>query len=301
MFRKIAVLVSTPLLLAAACASEGDGDAVQVNTAEAAISSLQAAPDAVADAGTGKLRMVMEMTVMGEPLELVATGAYDVSAQQMAMSMDMGAMFEQMAAAAGEEIPLELGDGVLEMVADGDTVYMRSSLFEMFAGTRGWLSLRATDLSSDAGSLGLGAAASDPTKILESLRGVTSEPEVVGQEDVDGVETTHYRATLSLADALAEVPESQRAEVEAALGQLGRVGDAEVPVDVWIDGEGLPRRMTLDMGAAFGAIAGEAVGATMTIELFDYGQPVDIAIPPADEVTPFSDVMAGLGSFESAS
>ena len=75
-----------------------------------------------------------------------------------------------------------------------------------------------------------------------------------------------------------------------------------MPVDVWIDGDGLPRRMTVDMGATFGsASAGEDAGATMTIELFDYGQPVDIEIPSADEVTPFSEVMGGLGGFGSAS
>ena len=299
MFRKVTLLVATSLLVAA-CATEGDGEAVQVETGAAAVSVLQAAPDAVADAGTGKLEMIMEMTVMGETVELVASGAYDADARQMSMSMDIGAMFEQLAAGTGEEIPVELGDGVMEMVSDGDTIYMRSSLFEMFAGTRGWLSMSAEDLGVDAESLGLGAATSDPTKILEALRGVTGEPEVVGQEEVDGVATTHYRATMSLADAVAEVPERHRAEVEAALEQLGEVGDAEMPVDVWIDGDDLPRRMTLDMGAAFGAIAGEDAAATMTIDLFDYGQPVDIEIPSPDEVTPFSEVMGGVGGFGDA-
>ena len=33
----------------------------------------------------------------------------------------------------------------------------------------------------------------------------------------------------------------------------------------------------------------------MTMELFDYGEPVDIVIPSADEVTPFSEVMGGFG------
>jgi hypothetical protein len=300
MFRKVTLLVATSLLVVA-CATEGDGDAVQVRTGDAAVGALQAAPDAIADAGTGKLKMIMEMTVLGETVELVATGAYDTDAQQMSMSMDMGAMFEQLAASTGEEIPVELGDGAMEMVADGDTIYIRSSLFEMFAGTTDWLSMSAEDLGADAETLGLGATTSDPTKILESLRGVTGEPEVVGQEDVHGVATTHYRATMSLADAVAQVPQARRAEVEAALEQLGEVGDAEMPVDVWIDGDDLPRRMTLDMGAAFGAIAGEDAGATMTIELFDYGQPVDIEIPSPDEVTPFREVMDGLGDLGEAS
>jgi hypothetical protein len=34
---------------------------------------------------------------------------------------------------------------------------------------------------------------------------------------------------------------------------------------------------------------------TMTMELFDYGDDVSIAIPPADEVTPLSEAFGGLG------
>ncbi len=60
-------------------------------------------------------------------------------------------MFEQLAAASGEELPGELGDGTVEMVADGDTFYMRSPLFEMFTGTTGWLSMSAEELGTGAG------------------------------------------------------------------------------------------------------------------------------------------------------
>ena len=294
MLRKAALLLAPPLLVMAACAAEGDPEA-EVKTGDAAVSALQAAPDAVADAGTATFTMTMEITYEGETVELVATGAYDNPADQMSMSMDMGAMFEQLAAASGEEVPAELGDGRMEMVADGDTVYMHFSVFEVLTGTSDWLSMSAEDLGTDAESLGLGASASDPTKLLESLRGVHGEPEVVGQEEVGGVATTHYHATMSLADALAQVPEDQRAEVEAALDDLAEGSDAEIPVDVWIDGDGLPRRVTMDMGGAMDAIAPGGGGVTMTIEFSDYGEPVDIQVPSPDEVTPFSEVMGGLG------
>jgi len=299
MFRKAALLVASPLLLVAACATEGEGE-TQVRTGAAAVSALQAAPDAVADAGTAQFKVTIDMTLGGDALQVVATGAYDTAAQQMSMSMDMGSLFEQLAASSGEEVPFDIGDGMLEMVVDGDTAYLHFSILETLTGSSSWLSMTAEELGTDADSLGLGPTASDPTKLLESLRGVTGDPEVVGQEEIDGVETTHYHATMSLSDALAKVPDDQRAEVEAALHDLGETGDAEIPVDVWIDGDDLPRRMTIDMGAALGAIAGGAE-ATMTMELFDYGQPVDIEIPSADEVTPFREVMGGAGGFGGAS
>jgi len=215
--------------------------------------------------------------------------------------MDMGAMFDQLTAATGEELPFELGDGVLELVTDADTAYLHFSLIETLTGASGWLSMSADELGTGASSLGLGAGATAPTKMLEALRGVTDEPEIVGQEEVRGVETTHYRGTLTLADALEKVPEDQRAEVAAALDELGEDGDAGIPIDVWIDGDGLPRRMTVDMGDALAMVAPGGGSATMTMELFDYGEPVDIAIPSPDEVTPFSEVMGGLGGFGGAS
>ena len=242
----------------------------------------------------------MEITVDGETAELVATGAYDTANEQMSMSMDMGAMFDQLAAATGEELPFELGDGRMEVVADGDTAYLHFSLIEMLTGSSDWLSMSAEELGAGADGLGLGASATDPTKMLESLRGVTGEPEVVGQEDVRGVETTHYHATMSLADALEKVPEDQRAEVEVALQGLGEASDVDIPVDVWIDGDGLPHRMTVELGDALETFAPGA-SATMTMELFDYGEPVAIQVPSPDEVTPFAEVMGGLGGAGGAS
>jgi hypothetical protein len=298
MFRKLVLLVATALLVAAACADEGDAGAVQVKTGDAAVSALRSAPGAAAEAGTARFEMVMEMAVLDDAFEIVATGAYDADAARMSMSMDMGALFEQLAATAGGSLPGAFGDGAMEMVVDGDTFYIRSPLFEMFTGASSWLSMSPDEV---AGGGGLGVGSSDPTSLLESLRGVAGEPEVVGQEDVRGVETTHYRATMSLAEALEEVPEGERAKVEAALEQVGELDDAAVPVDIWIDGDDLPRRMRLDMGAALGALTGSEGSMTMTLELFDYGEPVDIEVPSPDEVTPFSEVMGGLGDFGLAS
>ena len=205
MFRKIGLLVATPLLLVAACADEGDTGGVQVKTGDAALSTLRGAPEAAAEAGTARFEMVMETAMLGEAFEIVATGAYDADAAQMGMSMDMGALFEQLAQTSGESLSGSFGDGAMEMVVDGDTFYIRSPLFEMLTGASDWLSMSPDELAAGGGGLGIGS--SDPTSLLESLRGVAGDPEVVGQEEVRGVETTHYRATMSLAEALEEAPE----------------------------------------------------------------------------------------------
>jgi hypothetical protein len=213
------------------------------------------------------------------------------------MSMDMGSLFDALAS-EGEDVPAGF-DGTMEMVFDGDTAYVRSPLFDLFTGASGgWISMSMEELGADASQLGVGG--SDPSALLEGLRGIGGDPQPVGTEDVRGVPTTHYEASMSLSDALANVPEDQQDEVKASLEQLGDVESAEIPVDVWIDEDSLPRRMQMDMGALFGGLGGgEDTTMTITLEFFGYGEPVDIEVPSGDEVTPLSDVPGGAEAFGS--
>jgi LppX_LprAFG lipoprotein len=298
MFRKLAPALLAPLLVAAACASEADDAAIEVRTGAAAAVALRAAPDAAAEAGTAAFEMVMDMTVGGESIEVLASGAYDARNERMSLQMDLGGMFDEMASMTGESVPAEFEEP-LHMIADGSTVYLRSPIFSLIGGSDEWLSLTPDDLGLSAEQLGLGAGAYDPSTILESLRGVTGEPEVVGTEEVRGVPTTRYTATMDMAQALAELPDDQSDLVESQLEQLG---DDAVPVDVWVDDEGLPRRVQIDMSSI---LAGESPGTSsvlMTMEFFAYGEPVDIQVPSPDEVTAFSDVLGGIGGiFEDVS
>ncbi len=297
MIRKIALVVSAPLLLVAACAKESDESGVEVKTGDAAVSALRAAPDAVAEAGTAAFEMVMEGSTQGESFEFTATGVVDGAAEQMSMEMDMGAMIEELAAAQGESVPPGFS-GPWLMVADGSTMYMKVPFLEML-GVDGWVSMTPEDMGTSAEAMGLGAGAYDFTQTLESLRGVTGEPDALGEEEVRGVETTHYRATMNLAQALEDAPAAQREQLETAFEQLGggeELADVDVPVDVWIDGDDLPRRLRLDMGSMFAAAGVGSGDMTMTMEMFDYGEPVEIDVPAAAEVTPFSEALGGLGS-----
>jgi hypothetical protein len=294
MHRK-AALLAVPLLLVVGCAQEGEPGALAVQAGDAAVSTLRGAPDAVAEAGAARFEMVMAIAFDGESGEMVATGAVDSARQQMQMEIDMGALFDQLSAVGREGVPPGLG-GSWQLVADGTTVYVQAPFLEM-VGVEGWLSMAADDVGTSAGALGLGAGAFDFTQTLDALRGTVGEPEVVGQEEVRGVATTHYRASMDLAEALEQAPAEQRAQLEAAFGQLesGALGDAEIPIDVWIDDDDLPRRMRLSMDPMLAALDARDGSITMTMELFDYGDDVSIAIPPADEVTPLSEAFGGLG------
>jgi hypothetical protein len=124
--------------------------------------------------------------------------------------------------------------------------------------------------------------------MLDYLRGageVTDE----GDEEVDGVATTKYTATIDLEEVMAEVPAAQRERVQAQIDQLG-TDLPELPVTAWVDDDGLPRRMEL-------ALDLPQLGAmTMTVSWSDYGEPVSIEVPDAGEVTPAADVLGGFAS-----
>jgi hypothetical protein len=290
MNRTLTLALAAPLLLVtASCASEADS-AIEVRTGAAAVQALQAAPDAVTAAGTASLEMVMEMTVEGHAVEMLATGVMDAEARQMALELDMGAMFRDLAEEAGESLP-DGFDEPMRMVADGSTMYMQMPFASALGAPSGWMSF---DLAAfGMGAEQLGAGAYDLRSTLETLRGTSGEPEVIGAEEVRGVATTHYRATIDLAEALEKAPESARAALEQLGGGVDLAG-VEMEMDVWIDAAGLPRRQMMDIGGVLGSLDMGAASATVTVEYFDFGEPVDIQVPSPDEVTPF-DLGGALG------
>jgi hypothetical protein len=284
MFRKLAVVLIAPLLAAAACSDDS-----KVVAADP-ISALQGAPDAMAEAGSGRFEMTLTMRVPGLPDGADITGSGEFSGDTMSMELDFGTALASLGE-AGESIP-EGFDEPMQMVVDGTNLFARVPMLEAITGTAGWLSATPEDVES-LGSLGFGTGM-DPTKLLEILRGVSDEVEEVGSDEVRGEATTHYRATVDLARALDQVPVEQRAALEKELQGLGDLGD--VPVDVWIDGDGLARRVELDMGDVMSGLGAGEGDATMRMEFFDYGEDISVEVPSLDDATPISEVFGNLGA-----
>ena len=64
-------------------------------------------------------------------------------------------------------------------------------------------------------------------------------------------------------------------------------GISRVPVEVWIDDDGIVRRMKQTFG---GNSSGLQMNMTMTSDLYDFGTDVNVEEPPADEVVDFSEL-----------
>jgi hypothetical protein len=97
---------------------------------------------------------------------------------------------------------------------------------------------------------------------------------VVGTEMVNGVETTHYKGTVTAATALASLKPS----VRKGLAPLLKLITGDIQFDVWIDAEHVTRRLV-----EVETVAGEP--ATVTVNVTSVNQPVQITPPPASEVT----------------
>lgn len=268
---------------------EGTGGAVFLNRAA----------EATADVKTQRVEMRMEMVGGFMPFTMSMNGQIDLENERLQMEvlpelgdMDLGLDDETM---DGLDLGGMLGDMSMTIIQDGDTAYIKSAMFSMFSDSdKPWVAMPVDELdTADAGQ-----APQDPNAFLEFLRATDAEVTEVGQEDVRGVATTHYETVLDLRKIMEQAPAEDRAEMEEALSTFEGMGSgmSELPTEVWIDGDGMVRRMTMTMdlsgmAEAEGDMSLDLGSMVISIELFDFNEPVDIRVPDASEVGEFDPSM----------
>ena len=194
--------------------SEGDGGAAVAQPGRDASPEVVRVTSAAArTAELESYQFAMEFGMEGLPdlpgtMVFSAEGAVDAVNERLQMRLDMNAIFDVVpAGTSAEELELMralLGDGIIEFISDGDTVYLHWSLFTNLFGTETeWVSF--ADDSSDAlsgfsGGLGVDQFAMGPDSFLGYFDGVGSIEER-GPAVIRGVATTHYVGTLDLAKA----------------------------------------------------------------------------------------------------
>ncbi len=155
-------------------------------------------------------------------------------------------------------------------------------------GGKRWLQLDLQSLA-DASALDFGplvqASQADPTQYLLWLGALGPQVAKVGTATVRGVPTARYRAAVDLARLGEQAPPGQRDEWRAYGETLRRrLGVETVPVEIWVDGDGLVRRLRLEY-----ASAAEGTSTAVTTELFDFGARVDAKAPPPGQVASIND------------
>jgi len=132
-----------------------------------------------------------------------------------------------------------------------------------------------------------GVASNDPTAMLGVLRGVSGSIRTVDKPELNGVPTTHYRATVDLKKAEAKAPAGAQARFDEMAAAWGV---SQIPVDVWIDDAQRLRRLSFSLELSrFRSASGRSLGCSGTgsieFELNDFGTPVTIEAPPPNQVS----------------
>lgn len=329
-------MVAVVLMATGACGEQHDTALVETNVDAHALAD---AADHTTQASTGKVHVTVTTTspasagsgTAGDAggVTMTSDAAYDRAADLMSMTSVIHSNL------SGVQAPLDstLGGSLdmhEEVIVHGKVSYLRmqgspssSVRSKMFSKSGDkWIK---TDMSvgadptasDDSNSLpGQLNPIGDPSEILAYLKGVGADVTTVGHEAIDGVDTTHVHATVSMQQVI-EAAGADAGKVTDSLkellgGSADALSRATLPVDVFIGNDHYVRRIviTFDMGDAANALglgspdtdpthasgdsAASMAGAssTMTLDYRDLGQPVDITEPAAADTISMCDLMA---------
>jgi hypothetical protein len=173
----------------------------------------------------------------------------------------------------------------------GDTIYVKVPQVAAELGGKAWAKIDLSEmgsLGSGIGSMLDSAKSMDPSQQLQVLL-ASGNLHQVGTETVDGVRTVHYAGTVKPADfvnneaAAKNLTQAQAAQVKSLLKDV-----TGADTDVWVSTDGLLVREKSTVETSAGTV-------NTDLHLSDWGKPVSVSAPPADQVGDLSSMLNNLG------
>jgi hypothetical protein len=221
----------------------------------------------------------MDIDGLAKPIEMHLEGVEDARGHSGRIAGAYANLPKQVPGQdSGGKIPLEI-------VTVAPDIYMKSPLFgAALPDGKSWLHV---DLAAAGKKLGIGDptqyGTSDPSETLSDLQATSDRVERVGTEDVRGVSTTHYRATVELSKLPAVAPPSKRASARRKAEKLIQLtGTHSYPVEVWVDRHHLVRRMKMSLKMKVPP-QNRTMNMDITTEMYDFGPKPKAKRPPASE------------------
>jgi hypothetical protein len=185
------------------------------------------------------------------------------------------------------------GSGVADLAKHGYRISIKAptgntgSVDEVAIGGNIWIKVPEPARSQTAGkawvavSSGSSAADSynqDPTAYLKALKNINGKTSKLGTETLHGIKTTHYRVSMSLADSARLSGDSS----ESVKLLQDKLGSGDVPEDVYLDANGLTRRIEMEFNTAETGTT-PALKMHITMDYYDFGKAdlSGIVAPPA--------------------
>jgi len=217
-----------------------------------AVDPVARAADATTKAGSEHVEFLGVSRVQGQKIRITGSGDFrnDPQLGRMTVRFTTGAT-----------------SGEVTEVMKGWRIYMTSPLLaRQLPQGKTWVSLDLQKAGKAIGFDSSSLSAQTPGQTLEQLK-ASGDVTKVGTETLDGVETTHYTATLDPA----KIPNGAR------LQKL--TGVSYQPVDVWIDSDNHVRRLHMAYSTSGSASGGAGMSNEMTMTFSDYGKNVGVTVP----------------------
>lgn len=244
-----------------------------------------------------------------QPLLAAASTTEAARTAQVSLSVSTGTIVTTLQGAADVSTgntdftaDLPAGIGAVEVRTIGSVAFVHlPANLQGLAGGRPWVEADVPTIEGLAGQqLGLPGFGGglDFRGVLDWLRGVSGPVTTDGTSTVHGDVTTHYHADVDLTKAATDAPAASRAKLQQAAQAAGQT----IPVDVWIDNQGRLRRLkaSVDLSklqARDGVTVNHTGTIVTTLELWNFGTPVNVTPPPADQVSPLGEISGVLKGF----
>jgi hypothetical protein len=220
------------------------------------------------------------------PTALTATGTGSFDARDRA-----GSVVFVMNAGNDPQLKKALGGSTLRLdeLVDGTTIYVK------LPGGRPWMKVDLAKASGIRGfsSLANNPVSSDPSQFLSYLRATSGHVSKQGTEVVNGIQTTHYHATINLDRVPDALPSGSRKGAKQAVSSIEQLtGLKQLPVDAWIDSNNLIRRMRISFAESLAPSV--KLNIAMTMDFVKYGPQPKPTFPSADQVSDASS-LSGMG------
>lgn len=129
-------------------------------------------------------------------------------------------------------------------------------------------------------------AGQDPSQESTFLTG-SKDVKKVGTEKVDGVDTTHYKGTVTLDElraGLKDQDKETREKREKSLKQYEDLGADKLTMDMWVGPDDRTKQVRVRAAADKGPF-------DVTLTFLDYNKPVTVKAPPAKDTVDLAEMM----------
>ena len=215
---------------------------------------------------TAHLAMSMKGTASGVSFTETGSGAVDFTHGAAQLNLDV--------ASGGQSVSLPV-------IYQGGSIYEQVPGLDTLMAGKSWVSLDISAQQADANEPGVLSSGDNPFAMVRLYAQRGNTVVALGKSTVDGVGVTGYSVTVdpsTLRSDLAGV--SLPAWMRQA---ISTVNIQQVVGDLYIDHSGALRRYISRI--TLSTTSGGTIALVETIDLSDFGTPVDISAPSPDQVT----------------